>query len=268
MRKREIKVAMPPSLTGAKETSLPWSSALLAALPHLLAPLVFVGGWLLRTLSLRGSLPDRDFIEIIFAVLVALVLIISWRRRWPRWSGSWVGYASVMLFILILNGLSFLFRNYPELAGNAAIIENIPILAWLLLSMMAIIYLANDDPFAGLLAILPIAPVLLAVVGLDEVRGDEPLFLAIALMTAVAAVFVARARSLASGIGFVFAGNLLAAFLISYLATYHSTTSPIEPSPAAMMRQSLILLIYALFWLIPFLLLFAWRRVRRARANA
>jgi len=264
LNKREIKVVMPP----AAEASRPWSSALYAALPHLLAPLVFVGGWLLRPYALRSFLPGQDVTEIIFAALVALLLIIAWRRKWPRWSGSWVGYASAFLFIYLLNGLSFLFINYPGLVENAPIIENIPVLAWLLLSMMAIILLARHDPFAGLLAILPIAPVLLAIVGLDEVRGDEPLFLAIALMTAVTAVFVARARNLATGIGFVFADNLLAAFLISYLATYHSTTLRVEPNPTLMMRQSLILLIYAVFWLIPFLLLFAWQRVRQAQANA
>jgi hypothetical protein len=243
-----------------------WAGALLAGLPHLLMPVFFLTGWLLRTFHILGRGPDRNSMEIGFAALVALMLLVALLRGWPRWSGSWAGYASVSLFILLLSALSYLFNAYPLLAEYATIVENAPILVWLVLSIVMVVLLARRDPLIGLLAILPIS-LLLSLVGLDEVRGDEPLFLGIALVTAIVAMFVARARQPLVGLGLVLVTNIPIAFLVSYYSIYRSTSLPVEPNPSIVIRLTIIWLIYFAIWLIPILLLIAWRRVRRWRMS-
>jgi hypothetical protein len=237
-----------------------WAGALLAGLPHLLVPAFFLTGWLLRTFHIWGRGPDRNSMEIGFAVLVALMLLVAWLRGWPRWSGSWAGYASASLFILLLSALSYLFNAFPLLAEYAAIVENAPILVWLVLSIVMVVLLARRDPLAGLLAILSIF-LLFTKVGLDEVRGDEPLFLGIALVTAAVAMLVARTRQLFVGLGLVLATHIPITFLVSYYSIYRSTSLPVEPYPGIVIRQAIASLIFFSLWLIPILLLFAWRRL-------
>ena len=253
----------PPYATG---TRCSWAGALLAGLPHLLVPAFFMTRWLLPTFYIWGRGRHRDFMEFGFAALVALMLLVAWRRGWPRWSGSWAGYGSASLFILVLITLSNLFNAYPLLIEYAAIVENVPILVWLVLTLVMLVLLARRDALAGLLAILSIS-LLTGLIFLDEVKGDEPLYLRISLVTAVVAILVARTKQPLAGLALVLATHIPIAFLTSYYSIYRSTSLPVEPSPDLVIRQTIIGLIVFSLWLIPILLLFVWRRVRRWRLS-
>ncbi len=251
-----------PASPYATGTPSSWAGALLAGLPHLLVPVFFMTRWLLPKFYIWSRGQHRDFMEIGFAALVALMLLVAWRRGWPRWSGSWAGYGSASLFILLLIALTNLFQAYPSLIDYADIVENVPILVWLVLTIVMLVLLARRDPLAGLLAILSVS-LLFTHIMLDEVKDDEPLYLGISLVTAAVAVFVARTKQPLAGLVFVLATHIPIAFFSSYYSIYRSTSLPIEPSPSMVIRQTIIGLMVFVIWLLPILLLFAWWRVRR-----
>lgn len=227
-----------------------WSGAFLAAMPHLLAPAVARPGFVLFTL---GIYRIRSFMEPGFVLLVALMLLVSWRRGWPRWSGSWVGYAIAIAFLVLLNGLMPLLRASSAVT-RYAVDADLDIwlpdaaiwLLWLLVSLAALSLLARRDPAAGLLAVLPIAPIFLAHVGGS--RGDGPFFLGVALLTAGVAAAVCRGRRLYLALGLVLACNLVAVLPGWYLGTAS-------------------LVIY-MMWLAPPLLLVLWQGLRHRQAHA
>ncbi len=267
-RDRMLDRGPQPNLSQAPRS---WAGTSLAGLPHALAAVVFPGRWLFYLVGMWSAWTTYRlgfFLELAFAVLIALMLVVAWRRGWPRWSGSWTGYGLVILFSMFLRLQPTLTSAYPAvdnylpLDTYLALADSLIVLAWLAISMLTIVILTRRNTMAGLLAILPIAPVMLTVVGLDEVQGDEPLAVAIALMTAVVAMLVARARRPSVGAGLVLAANLIAALPASYYAVYRSTSMPVPPEPSMVMRTVLILLLMAAFWLIPIVVLLGWRRLR------
>jgi hypothetical protein len=254
-----------------------WAGTSLAGLPHVLAAVVYQGRWLLYLAGMWSAWTTYRLsfvLQLTFAFLIALMIVVAWRRGWPRWSGSWTGYGLVILFSLFLRLQPTFTSAYPAvddylpLGTFLALADSLIVLAWLAISMLTIVILTRRNTMAGLLAILPIAPVMLMVVGLDEVRGAEPLAVAIALTTAAVAMLLERAWRPSVGAGLVFAANLIAALPASYYAIYRSPSMPVPPEPSMVMRTVLILLLMAAFWLIPIVVFLGWRRLRPRPSSA
>jgi hypothetical protein len=240
-----------------------WAGALLAALPHLLVTAAAFPAWLLIQLHIWGGHGFPPVAEWLFVGLIALMLVAAGLRGWPRWSGSYAGYGNAILFFMLLDGLTRLYRNVPAAVQHRNVLEPVSILAWLLLALLVVGWLARRDVLRGLLAVLPIAPIGMALVVRDETRGGEAVFLAAALLTAAAAFVIARLQRPAVGLLLVVVVNITAGPSLAYLSTYRSTTLPGEPSFGLVVVQSVAFLIYVAIFLSPIVLLLGWRHWHR-----
>lgn len=234
----------------ANQGKSPWWMALLAALPHFL-----VGIFLAVRLS-----PG------IFVWFVIAVLLIAWWRSWPHWSGSWVGYASATSFILILNELIPLLGEAIQ-ERRTLIVPQMGIwlpdtaiwLVWLLASLGGLFLLARRDPLAGLLTILPVAPVFLIYV------GETPLFL-VAMVAGAVAAAICRMRRLDLALGLVLGFNLLVALPSAYLSLLDAPFAK-NLTSRQLIRSVLGSLVLYMLWLAPPLLLVLWQGVKQRHAH-
>ena len=74
-----------------------WGEATLAGLPHVLFPLIAEISLIARYLK---PVPiNEDAAMLAFAGVIVVMLIFAWRRRWPRWVASWIGYGLIVAWI-------------------------------------------------------------------------------------------------------------------------------------------------------------------------
>lgn len=244
-----------------------WGGAFLAALPHLLVTIiVLVNGPLAMALE-RAVIRVETLVEIALAPLVALMLGLAWQRRWPRWSGSWAGHAIAISFIILLNELMPLLKSV--LGTNRILLvpemgiwlpDTVIWLLWIVAALGSVYLLSRGDPLAGLLAVLPVAPLFLSYIGLDN--GETDLFLGLTLVVAALAVAIYRTRRVYLALGVVLAVNLLVALPVSYLSLLDAPFAA-QLTSRGVVQLLLGSLVGYMVWAGPPLLLVLWQALRR-----
>ena len=175
-----------------------WWQAILAGLPHLLYPLSIEIHSLVRVLS-SGTVRIY-FLNDVFWVLVVVALVFGWRRKWPRWSASWVGYGLVMLFDFLINTAQTYFGS---------LLENEAVVLWLLITMAVFFWMAKRDWLSGLLVVLPVVPMFSTYISLDGVKGTVPeavYFVVVGLLMMLVVMAIVRSGSLRVGVLLVLVG--------------------------------------------------------------
>jgi hypothetical protein len=176
-----------------------WEVAVLAGLPHLLFPLAVPTG--LIALYLRSARISENAPMWTFAGLIAVMLALAWRHRWPRWAASWIGYGLIVPWIAPF----WLFSHVP------VALEGVVPLVQLLLTLVVGLTLAGRDPLSGLLVPLPAVP--MAWCWVDSVAAHSAagpaLLMGGGLATALTAAAIVRRGDRQVGIWLVLLANLL-----------------------------------------------------------
>jgi len=240
----------------------PWWQAVLAGLPHLLYPLSIEVPSLVRVLTTLSV--SFYFLRNIFWVLVVVAIVFGWRRKWPRWSASWVGYGLLLVFDVTLNTA----QSY-----YGALLENLVVLIWLVLTAAVFFWMARRDWLSGLLVVLPVAPMFLTYIGLDGVKGTVPealYFIAVGLLLMLVVIAIVRTGNLRAGIWLVLAAFIVITLPLSYATTYHSNV-PVRfayvPTVSDMVRTFLISVIVFVIFTAPLWSLALWTKGRRLLAR-
>ena len=207
------------ALNGA--TSVPgsepgtWLETIFAGLPHLLYALAMELPsllWVLFDVPYNWRSP-----RLVFWPLVGVMLIVGWRRGWPRWSGSWIGYG--VLFVLYQS-----ISLFPH--GTMAHVTRI---TWLILVAVTYFWLARRDRLSGLLAVFPLVPMFSAYIGLDvaiETLIESPVFIGVGLLTTLGAAAIVRLGNWRKGVWLALGVVVMTGIPISYAATYHGNLRP------------------------------------------
>jgi hypothetical protein len=95
----------------------------------------------------------------IFALFVLLLALFAWRRDWPRWSATALGYVLIVLFETSL----MIWRDDRTTSFSAMVV--------LIGYVILIVWLTRGDPLAGLLSFLPLYPMFVWWTAMDGVRG-------------------------------------------------------------------------------------------------
>ena len=160
-------------------------------------------------------------IQWAFWALVVILILIGWRRGWPRWAAVWVGF---FLVVVALNLIEF------SPSGVFPGIISVP--AWLLLVALTLLWQARRDALKGFLTVLPIEPMLFWLFSMDGIIGNEgPYYILIGILMAVGVGMVVRIGTMEVALGLLLPLILLISLGISYGNVYHSNASlPKEPS--------------------------------------
>lgn len=268
-----------------------WLAALLAGLPHLLYALSkYVPGFLIQAdlkefnalaewlfqfmqrfslawwLLIRLSPADywnapRAFVELwqwAYALFVLIMALIAWRRGWPRWSATTLGYVFIVLFETSL----MIWRDDRSTSFSAMVV--------LIGYIFLIVWLARRDPLAGLLSILPLYPMFVWLTAMDGVRGaygEALYYIFIGLVMALVVGGVVRRGSLVFGLGVLAVAILLLGLGVGYATIYHSNMpAPPLPTPWAVLRSGLGGLIALALIGLPLWLTLGWGWARRRSA--
>jgi hypothetical protein len=239
------------------QSPAPWWQAILAGLPHLLYPLSIEVPSLARVIT-SPSVSWR-LLHNSFWVLVIIMLLISWRRKWPRWSASWVGYGSVMLF-------DFLISTAQTYFGS--LLENEAVVLWLVITMAVFFWMARRDWLSGLLVMLPVSPMFFTYIALDGVKGTVPealYFIAVGLLMMLVVMAIFRKGNLRVGVWLVLAVIVVISLPLSYATTYHSNRPDVSsyvPTVTDMGRDFLIGAIVYIIFAAPLWSLALWTKGR------
>ena len=139
----------------SKENSpVPWKWALLAGLPYLLLIFWYLGVLLVYNFSVERSQPQLvntfAFVFGGFTGLVVIgVLVLAWRRGWPRWIASWT--------VIGLLAVSALWTGLKSLVRWN--LDDSLLTQWIfpLLVAVTLYLITRRDRIAGLLAAVPVA---------------------------------------------------------------------------------------------------------------
>lgn len=179
--------------------------ALVGAAPHLLLaaaeglpalPMAFGG------LYLSGV---HNLLLMAFGLSVIVVLAV-WGRRRRLWVAPWIGYG-----LAVALSLATIFWRESGL------------LLWLPLPGLVYFWLAYRDRLAGVLAAVPLVPVALTMLALDEVQPPltSALMLATGLLAALATGVAIRAGDERRGILLLAAVNALVVLPANWAAIFH-----------------------------------------------
>jgi len=148
-----------------------------------------------------------------FAGVVVAILIFGWRRQWPRWVASWIGYGLVVPWIAPF----WLFSRVP------AALEGVFAFVQILFSVGVGVLLARRDRLSGLLVTLPAVPMCWCWV--DSVAAHStvvlPLFIGAGLTTALTATAIVRWGRKQVGIRLALLVNLLTRVPFTYARILH-----------------------------------------------
>jgi hypothetical protein len=252
-----------PALDGAMNASGngpgTWLEAILAGLPHLLYALAMELPpllWVLFDVPYNWRPP-----RLALWVLVGVMLIVGWRRGWPRWSGSWIGFG---LVFALYRGMSF-FPHGP--------MAHVTMIAWLTLVGVTYFWLAQRDRLSGLLAVFPLVPMFTAYIGLDvaiETLIESPVFIGVGLLAALGAAVIVRLGSWRAGVWLALAVVLVTQIPVSYAATYHSNLRPpyeISPTASNLIKGVLGGLLALVIFSAPLWLSALWQQGKRWKAG-
>ena len=239
-------------------TQAPWWQAVLAGLPHLLYPLSIEVPSLVRVLT--PLTVNFHFLRNIFWVLVVVAIVFGWRRKWPRWSASWVGYGLLLVFDVTLNTA----QSY-----YGALLENLVVLIWLVLTAAIFFWMARRDWLSGLLVVLPVVPMFSTYISLDGVKGTVPealYFVAVGLFMMLVVMAIFRSGSLRVGVLLVLVTFVVINIPLAYATTYHSNR-PVEfayePTVADMVGGFFISALVFVIFAAPLWFLVLWTNGRR-----
>lgn len=192
-----------------------WLEAIFAGLPHLLYALALELPpllWMLFDVPNNWRSP-----RLVFWPLVGVMLIVGWRRGWPRWSASWIGYGVLFVFYQSIS----LFPHGP--------LAHVTRITWLILAAVTYFWLARRDRLSGLLAVFPLAPMFSAYIGLDvaiETLIESPVFIGVGLLTALGAAIIVRLGNWRAGVWLALGVVVITSIPVSYAATYHGNLRP------------------------------------------
>jgi hypothetical protein len=170
------------------------------------------------------------------------VLLVAWRLRFPVWSASWIGYALVF-------GLNQALPSQTS-AWQAELI----LLAMLGLTLVVLAWAARRDWLAGLLAVLPLAPMRAWWLGAEPpiiLLGQALTFTSIGLMVCLAVIAMLRSGRWQTAVLL-----LLAVELAAGMPVPAAGLTPASPSITT--NLGLLLLFTAPLWLLAL-----WRQARR-----
>lgn len=289
---RERRIDMSASLSGEDKPSS-WGWAIMGGLPFLLyacmkyLPLLLLN-WLGSSIQpgsnrlsagLKGFpptwwalqrwapasywYPPRVFYQTIswlFTVLVLVMLLVAWRKGWPRWSGSWVGFGLIVLLEMLIS----FFPGDPE--------SFITTIIWLCLYSAVIFLLARRDVLTGLLGVLPLTPMFLWTLSLDGVNRTYPeeyAYLAAGLLVCIAITLAVRRGSLKLTLGLMAGVLLILGLGISYGLVYRSSSPlPAQPTIGRLLVSTSGNYIGLLIFSTPVWIILLWRYFRRRKAAA
>ena len=236
----------------------PWWQAILGGLPHLLYALSIYTPRLVRVLFLDSL--NLHWLRPVFWITVTVTLLFAWRRRWPLWSASWVGYGLVMTFDILID----LAQTY-----YGSLLENEVVVFWLVLTAAVFFWIARRDRLGGLLAVLPVAPMFLTYISLDGVKGTIPeslVFIAAGFLMMFVVVFIIRRNDIRLGVLLIVLTLVAINLPVSYLTTYHSNVPPefkVVPTVSNMVKGFLLSLLLFVIFATPLWLLVLWTRVQQ-----
>ena len=197
-----------------------WRDAVLAGLPHLLVAL-FVGLSHMAHALLAAPVFERVsgfliLFGVSFFVLAGGVTIFGWRRGWPHWTASWIGYGLVLVMVVLAALLKWLNIAKRWQVNNAII------LGGLALAAIGYCWLAGRGRLKGLLVALFLLPMVRLLMTLEFVlpHVEGLVIIGSGLITALAAGAIVRLGSWRAGIGLALGANLLAGLAISYASVY------------------------------------------------
>ncbi len=244
-----------------------WRGAFLAGVPHLiLTVLLIVVTFATRERSGEPLLQVIEITTVVFTwSLVGLLIVglfIAWRMGWPRWGASYYFYG----FVILAAPLLLVTQNHGW--------DRYLMLFYTLALLVWIYFVIQRDAVKGLLMVTPIV-VLAWFPVLEFIPGEfrNPLQVSMLLITALAAMIIARYGSWRVGIWTLISTSLLVGMPISYYRTYHHNIPP-QYADASTVTMLTGRYTQALFWsgilvVAPLLVWVFWELAKRSgRAGA
>jgi hypothetical protein len=160
-------------------------------------------------------------IQWAFWVLVVVMLLIGWRRGWPRWAAVWAGFFLVAVA-----------ENLIKFTPSSVLAGVIAFTLWMLLILFTLLWQSRRDALRGFLAVLPIVPMLFWLFSMDGIIGYEgPYYILIGILMAVGVGTVVRIGTMKGALGLLLPLILLISLGVNYGDVYHSNSPlPQEPS--------------------------------------
>jgi hypothetical protein len=193
-----------------------WGEAFLSGLPHLLMGLLIGVGKLLTTSPTTQLTQSVSVVlGLSLGLLVVIVMIYAWRRKWPLWSASWYGYSIFILMGIVTYIISKIDINESWRYTNAVF------LSWLAIWGIGYLYLFFRDRLRALLTIfffIPLLGVMMLEFIPDPIEGW--LGISLGLLTALTAATIVRLGSYRVTLGLVIGVNVVAALILAYIGEY------------------------------------------------
>ena len=206
-----------------------WGEATLAGLPHVLFPLIAAISLIAHYLKLVRINEDAAMLAfanaamLAFAGVIAVMLVFAWRRHWPRWAATWIGYGLIVAWIAPF-GLGGGYTVTSWLASQMpTALADLFFFTQILFSFGVGFLLAGRDRLSGLLVALPAVPMCWSWIESDDIYSaiGLPLFIGAGLATALTAAVMVRSGHKQVGIRLALLVNLLTRLPFTYARLYH-----------------------------------------------
>ena len=153
-------------------------------------------------------------IQWAFWVLVVILLLIGWRRGWPRWAAVWVGF-----FLVVVAD------NLIDFSPSGVFPGIISVPAWLLLVVLALLWLARRDALKGFLAVLPVMPMMFWWFSMDGIIGNEgPYYILIGILMSLGVGVVVRNGKMKVALGVLLPLIIAISLSVNFGTVYHSNS--------------------------------------------
>lgn len=219
--------------------------------------------WALHALARPSYWSDtRIFYQSVqwgFDLLIVAGILFAWRRGWPVWSATWLGYGILALFDVLITAFPDGRVAYPMGA------------LWLALTLGVYISQARRSPLGGLLVVLPFSHMFAWYLASDGIAGTLPesfglIAAGLVLMLAVTAAL--RSGRLLHALGLALAVSLVVGLGFAYGQVYHSNAfTPPTPTPGRVALQTFAGLVPLALFGLPLWGVLLWRRFHRRPAR-